>query len=168
VPSNNLTRKITRKRTKHSRNSSRPLINSNHQSIVLNILKLSSLHPKKLSGYDVITGHILKALPPIAIKYLTQLSNADLLLGHFPAQWKVAQIILLLKSGKPPHELTSYRPISLLPTVSKVFDKILLKRILPLIDNNCLIPARLQEEALHNRTNHRVVQRIHEALENKQ
>jgi hypothetical protein len=65
---------------------------------------INSLHPKKSSGYDLITGRILKELPIIGIKYLTQLFNAVLLKGHFPAQWKVAQIILILKPGKPPNE----------------------------------------------------------------
>jgi hypothetical protein len=61
-------------------------------------------------------------LPIIGIKYLAQLLNAVVLKGYFPAQWKVTQIILILKPGKPPNELTSYRPISLLPIVSKVFE----------------------------------------------
>jgi hypothetical protein len=62
-----------------------------------------------------------------------------LLKRYFPAQWKDAQIILILKPGKPSNELTSYRPISLLPTVSKVFEKILLKRLFPVVENNRLI-----------------------------
>jgi hypothetical protein len=37
----------------------------------------------------------------------------------------------MLKPGKPPNELTSYKPISILPIVSKVSEKLLLKRILP-------------------------------------
>jgi hypothetical protein len=48
--------------------------------------------------------------------------------------------ILILKPGKPPNELTSYRPISLLPIVSKVFERLLLKRLLPMVENNILIP----------------------------
>jgi hypothetical protein len=87
---------------------------------------IKSLYPKKSPGYDHITGKILKELPTIGIKYLTQLFNAVLLIGYFPAQWKVSQIILILKPGKPPNELTSYPPISLLPIVPKVFEKILL------------------------------------------
>jgi hypothetical protein len=94
---------------------------------------INSINLKKSSGYDLITGKILKELPIFGIKYLTQLFNAVLLKGYFPAQWKVAQIILILKPGKPPKELTSYWPISLLPIVSKVFEKILLKRLLPLV-----------------------------------
>jgi hypothetical protein len=69
---------------------------------------INSLNPKKSSGYDLITGKILKELPIIGIKYLTQLFNAILLKGYFPAQWKVAQILFNLKPGKPFKELTSY------------------------------------------------------------
>jgi hypothetical protein len=47
--------------------------------------------------------------------------------GYFPAQWKVAKIIYILKPGKPPNELIFYWKISLLSTVSKVFEKLLLK-----------------------------------------
>jgi hypothetical protein len=84
---------------------------------------ISSLNPKKSLGYDFITGKILKKLPTTGIKYLTQLFNAVLLKGYFPTQWKVAQIFLNLKPGKLPNELTSYRPISFLLIVSKVFKK---------------------------------------------
>jgi hypothetical protein len=87
-----------------------------------------------------VKGKILKELSIIGIKYLTQLFNAFLLKGYFPAQWKVVQIILILKPGKPPNELTSYWSISLLPIASKVFEKLLLKRLLPVVENNRLIP----------------------------
>jgi hypothetical protein len=75
-------------------------------------------------------------LPTIGIKYLTQLFNAFLLKGYFLAQWEVTQILLILKPGKPPNQLTSYQPISLLPIVSKVFEKILLERLLPVVENS--------------------------------
>jgi hypothetical protein len=73
------------------------------------------------------------------MKYLTQLFNPVWLKRYLPAQWKVAQIILVLKQGKPPNQLTSYRPISLLPIVSKVFEKLPLKMLLPMVENNRLI-----------------------------
>jgi hypothetical protein len=89
---------------------------------------INRLNPNKSSGYDLITGNILKELPTTGIKYLTQLFNAVLLKGYFPAQWKVAQIILILKLGKPPNELIFYRPISFLAIVSKVLEKLLHNR----------------------------------------
>jgi hypothetical protein len=91
-----------------------------------------------LNHHVFITGEILKELPVTGIKYLTQLFNAVLLNGYFLAYWKVAQIILILKPGKP-KELTSYKPINLLPIVSKVFEKLLLKRLLPIVGINRLI-----------------------------
>jgi hypothetical protein len=94
-----------------------------------------------------------------------------MLKGYFPAQWKVAQIILILKSGKPPDEITSYRPISLLPIISKVFEKLLLKRLLPMVENSRLIPNH-QFGIRHRHSTieqtHRIAQRIDEAIETNQ
>jgi hypothetical protein len=73
----------------------------------------------------------------IGIKYLTQLFIAALLKGYFRAQWKVTHIIIL-KPGKPPNEL-SYRPICLLPIVSKFFEKLFLRRHLAMVENSILI-----------------------------
>jgi hypothetical protein len=76
-----------------------------------------------------------------------------------------------MKPGKPPNELTSYRPISFLPIVSKVFEKLLLKRLLPVFENNRLIPNHqfgfMQRQSTIEKT-HLIVQRINEALENRQ
>jgi hypothetical protein len=94
-----------------------------------------------------------------------------LLKGYFPAHWKVTQIILISKPGKPPNELTSYRSISLLPTASKVFEKLLLKRLLPVVENNRLITNhKLGFRQRHSTIEQTqlIVQRINEALENKQ
>jgi hypothetical protein len=68
---------------------------------------IHSLNPKKSPGYDLLTSKTLQELP-IGIKYLTQLFNAVLYLTYFPAQWKVAKIILILKPGKPPNALPCY------------------------------------------------------------
>jgi hypothetical protein len=132
---------------------------------------ITNLNRKKSPGYDLITGQIIKELPVIGTKYLTQLFNAILLLNYFPAQWKVAQILLIPKPGKPPHELTSYRPISLLPIVSKLFETLLLKRLLPLIERNNLIPShqfgfRRRHSTIQQ--THRVVHRINDAFERKE
>jgi hypothetical protein len=159
------------KRKKHLNNFWRPLTNSNHKSTVSKELKFNSLNPKKASGYDLIPGKIFKELPIIGIKYLTHLFSAVLLKGYFPAQWKVAQIILILKAGKPPNELTFYWPIRLLPIVLKGFEKLLLTRLLPIVENNRLILNRQFDFRQRHSTieqTYRIVQRINKAFENKQ
>jgi hypothetical protein len=44
-----------------------------------------------------------------------------------------------LEARKPTNELTSYQPTSLLPIVSRVLEKLLSKRLLPMVENNRLI-----------------------------
>jgi hypothetical protein len=79
---------------------------------------------------------ILKQLPPKGIVMLTHLFNVA-----FRAEsWKVAEVVTIPKPGKPPHEVQSYRLISLLPVISKVFEKRILKRLKPMIQNAKLIP----------------------------
>ncbi|CAG9830537.1 unnamed protein product, partial [Diabrotica balteata] len=79
------------------------------------------IDPNKAPGYDLITGRLLKNLPRKVIVKLTNLINAAFTLQYIPDLWKMAEVIVIPKSGKPPNEVTSYRPISLLPVMSKVF-----------------------------------------------
>ncbi|CAG9828874.1 unnamed protein product [Diabrotica balteata] len=99
-----------------------------------------NINPKKAPGYDLITGELLKNLPRKAIVKLTHLINAALRLRYILRLWKVAEVIMIAKPGKSPNEVTSYRPISLLPVMSKLFEKLLLKRLKPIIERKNLIP----------------------------
>lgn len=54
---------------------------------------------------------------------------------------KLAQITMLLKPGKDPHQTSSYRPMSLLPVLSKILEKIIHNRLKPIIEKQELIPA---------------------------
>src|SRR5580765_1382302 len=70
---------------------------------------------------------------------LTHIYNAILRTQFVPEQWKRAELIMLLKSGKPPEQATSYQPISILPCMSKLFEKLLFKRLNPFIELKLLI-----------------------------
>ena len=63
------------------------------------------------------------------IPLLVQFFKAVLRIHHFPTVWKQAQVIYILKPGKDPALPSSYRPISLLDTIGKLFEKILLTKI---------------------------------------
>ena len=130
----------------------------------------NNVNPKKAPGFDEISQRILKELPKKAIILLTHIYNAILRLECFPKQWKKAQVIMLLKPGKPPERATSYRPISLLPSMSKLFEKLLLKRLKPLIEKRHLIPDhQFGFRNLHSTIDqvHRVTNEISKALEEK-
>ena len=104
---------------------------------VLSVPKLRNL---KAPGYDLITGEIIKNLPPRCIRLLTIMFNRILQTGWFPSQWKCATIITLLKPGKPSELASSYRPISLLPVLSKICEKLILARIRPILEENKTLP----------------------------
>lgn len=105
---------------------------------VTTIIRMSN--PKKSPGYDLITGRLLKKLPPEGLRFLTFLFNAILRTCFFPPQWKVAQVTMICKPGKSPNDVKSYRPISLLPIPSKIFESLLFQKMMPIIINKSLIP----------------------------
>ena len=114
-------------------------INSIKLKEVYKVIK--NLKAKKAPGYDNINGKMIKELPPKAFRFITILINSILRLNHFPAQWKVAQIILIPKPGKAKELVTSYRPISLLPILSKVCEKLIIIRLNKILRDKNIIPA---------------------------
>lgn len=125
----------------------------------------------KAPGYDLLTGEILKQLPKKAIVKLTHLFNAVIRLRHVPSAWKVAEVIMLPKPGKPPNEAKSYRPISLLPIISKLMERLLLRRMTPIIESRNLIPDhQFGFRCKHSTVDqvHRITDIIEKALEDKQ
>lgn len=131
----------------------------------------TNINPKKTPGFDLITGEVLKQLPKKAIIKLTHLINASFRLRYVPRMWKVSEVIMIPKSGKPPHEVSSYRPISLLPMISKLFEKILLKRLKPIIEERNLIPNhQFGFRECHSTLDqvHRITDVIEKSLENKE
>ena len=62
-----------------------------------------------------------------------------LLIHHLPSMWKHARVMSILKLGKDPAVLSSYRPISFLDTIGKLFEKILLARLLHVVSERGLM-----------------------------
>jgi hypothetical protein len=96
--------------------------------------EITNMKVKKAPGINKITSNILKQLPRKGIVMLTYLINACFRLKYVPLCFKTAEIIMIKKPDKPANEVTSYRPISLLPVVSKLFEKLFSKRLKPLIN----------------------------------
>lgn len=83
---------------------------------------------KKASGEDRIDNILLKNLSKKAIIQLMYIINASFKLNYYPEQFKTALVVPIPKSNKPRNEISSYRPISLLSNISKIIEKIILKR----------------------------------------
>jgi hypothetical protein len=93
------------------------------------VQEVGNINPYKAPGYNLITGKILRQLPRKALLLQTAIYISMLRMSYSPIMWKFAQIIIMPKPGKPANEVNSYRSISLLPVTSKLFEKLLLKRI---------------------------------------
>ena len=125
---------------------------------------------KKAPGMDKITGQILRELPAKAVRKLVLIFNATLRLEYIPSSWKMAEVIMIPKAGKPPEQPASYRPISLLSIIGKLFERLYLKRLMPLIEERKLIPDHqfgFRQKHSTIEQIHKVVDVIEKALENK-
>lgn len=132
---------------------------------------IKTMKNKKAPGFDLITKEVLIQLPKKALVFITSLFNAIFRVQYFPDMWKVSIISMIHKPGKPPDNVTSYRPISLLPILSKVYERILLNRILPLLEENGAVPKHQFGFRKHHSTIeqvHRVCDKIRHSLETKQ
>ncbi|GBP97931.1 RNA-directed DNA polymerase from mobile element jockey [Eumeta japonica] len=85
---------------------------------------------KKAPGYDLLDSTLLSNLPK-RHNVPGNTFNACLRLCHYPTQWKLAQIVMILKPGKQIEEVSSHRPISLLPLIGKLFERVILNRLRP-------------------------------------
>jgi hypothetical protein len=86
--------------------------------------------PKKAPGYDPITGRILKEMPRKGTAHLTRIcSSISIRTGYFLDQKQLAHFLTILEPGKQLDEFNSCRAISLLPIMSKIFVKPVLKRL---------------------------------------
>ena len=99
---------------------------------------LMGMKNKKSVGLDGISMHILKMSTPVIIPSLTHLFNKSLAEGVFPSQWKMTKLIPLLKSGDKSCP-ANYRPIAILPCVSKVLEKIVQKQLTSYLKTNNLL-----------------------------
>jgi hypothetical protein len=133
--------------------------------------EIGFLNIKKATGIDKITAQMLKELPKKGLVVLTYIFNAMLRINYWPKQLKTAEIILIPKPGKDPKELMSYRPMSLLSTVNKIFEKLLLRRINTDLQPDHWMPThqfgfRNQHSTVQQ--THRIIHTIHQALEDQE
>ena len=109
-----------------------------HFTIVDNehIIKvISSLKTKTSFGHDEISTKSLKRLAPVLINAITLIVNQSLMTGIFPDELKIAKVMPLHKKADK-SILDNYRPVSLLPAFSKIFEKVAHIQLYNYLKNN--------------------------------
>ena len=107
-----------------------------HKFEILDIV--SNLNDKKSSGCDGINNCILKGIIPYIVDPLVHIFNLSLLNGEVPDTMKIAKVIPLFKKGDK-LDITNYRPISLLPSISKILEKIICIRLVSFLKNENIL-----------------------------
>jgi hypothetical protein len=96
---------------------------------------------KRSCGYDGIPPEILKLFSDAIAPILAHVFTLCVASGVFPGCLKKAVVVPIYKGGSM-SELSNYRPISLLPTISKILEKILVKRITSHLELNHILNGR--------------------------
>ena len=85
--------------------------------------------------------YVLKVANSFFSNKLSDIINLSFLTGTFPDLCKLAEVIPLFKNDNP-LLCENYRPVSLLPVYSKIFEKVIYTRMYKFLDNNNLIYDR--------------------------
>ena len=83
---------------------------------------INKLDCSKATGLDGIGPRILKIAASAVSQSISRLINKSISTGSFPSQLKQTKVLPIFKGGTK-SDPSNYRPISILPTISKIFEK---------------------------------------------
>ena len=101
----------------------------------------SNLSLSTAIGPDKVAYFMLKHLPRCGMDFL-HIFNLSWPSHSFPSIWKTSSIIPIHKMGKPLDSPASFRPIYLTSCVSKLFERIILSRLLFFLESNSILSPR--------------------------
>ena len=84
--------------------------------------QLRKMSANKATGLDGISCKLLKLSAEIIVPHIVNICNASINRAHFPRPWKKARVVPLYKSGDT-NDVMNYRPISVLPILSKLLER---------------------------------------------
>ena len=106
------------------------------------LVAVSNLSSSAATGPDKVACPMLEHLPRSGMDFLLRIFNLSWSSRSFPSVWGTPSIILMHKMGKPLDSPASFRPISLTSCVSKLFERIILSRLLFFLESNSILSPR--------------------------
>lgn len=120
---------------------------------------IGTLLPKTSSGYDDLSSKVIKQLAPIIHPLIRIIINQSLVTGIFPKKLKHAIVTPIYKGkNSDPQEFINYRPISLLPTLSKILEKVVQKQLYRYMTENKLLTNSQYGFRTNHSTEHATVE----------
>jgi hypothetical protein len=103
-----------------------------------NIVKIiNELKPKTSCSIDRISNKLLKMISCELSDILTLIINQMINTGQFPEKLKIAKITPIFKKNEN-YLLENYRPISILPSISKIFERVIFNQLHNYLETHCL------------------------------
>ena len=101
---------------------------------------LENVNVRKAAGLDGVSNKLLKFAAHIVAPSLTEIFTKSINTGIFPTEWKIARVTPIFKKGKK-NDLNNYRPISVIPTVAKIFEKLVYDQLFSYFNDNKLLTS---------------------------
>ncbi len=120
-------------------------------------------------GHDGIKSVLIKETIDYIIKPLTHILSLSLKTGIVPQNLKVARVIPIFKTGDS-KEFSNYRPISILPCISKILERLVFSRLFNHLDANNILYKHQYGFRKRHSTEHALIQLVNyisSALDNK-
>ena len=99
---------------------------------------LNEINVNKSTGPDGLHPAVIKSVAQHISPILVHIFNNSMVTGIIPKALKVAQITPIYKADNP-MEFINYRPISILPVLSKILEKVVLKRLLDFLNKHDIL-----------------------------
>ena len=103
--------------------------------------ELSKLTTNKVTGLGGISAKLLRDSAYVNAAYLTKMLNLSLCCGSFPDIWKKGRATPIFKSGDPTSS-NNYRPITVLPTLSKLLERIVHHQVYNYLQEHKLLASQ--------------------------
>ena len=121
---------------KNNHNAQSMFMSPTDEVEVCNII--TSMKGKTSSGHDHLSSKFIQTIKNSICKPLSIIMNKSFETGLIPKNMKIAKVMPIYKS-KEKKEMSNYRPISLLPSTSKVLEKLVHKRLYSFCDSNKIL-----------------------------